>query len=242
MSDSGCMVTLLAVLCSTLATPAARSPLAQTFPAGKLKRVRVESTGGSIKVRGIQTEHVAVTGQRTLGDAGCRIQTQRTADSLTIRVGDATQAPCQMDLDLPLPRQLDVAIQSESGTLFASGTQGSLDVTLGKGSAVLGGKIRQLTAHLGEGSLSAQGLTGDANVSLTAGNAQLWYVTGAAATVSVEVARGNVTVGADVAAIDAQVNLESGQLQCTLPQDAQAPLHIRGHIAHGNVIVRAAKR
>lgn len=227
-----------------LAPLASAAPLAAphaSFAASKLKAVKVQSCGGGVKVRGIRTETVGVDSKQTLGGSSCKLTSQITDGVLVLTVSEANSAPCQIDLDIALPRRLDVEIRDDAGNIFVSGIEGGLTLNLNQGNAVLGGKIKRLKAALSRGSLSAQGLLGDADVTLGAGNAQLWYTGAPAASVSVEVERGNVTVGSNVAAVDTQVNLETGQMQSALPQTAEAPLHIKGHIAHGNLIVRGAR-
>lgn len=227
-----------------LAAPASATEVTAphtSHPAAKLKEIKVQSAGGGIKIRGIRTEIVAIDSKQTLGGSSCKLSTQTTDGVLIITVAEANSAPCQIDLDIALPRRLDVEIRDDAGNIFVSGVEACLVLNLGQGNAVLGGKIKRLKAELTHGSLSAQGLLGDADVTLAAGNAQLWYTGAPSATVSVEVERGNVTVGSNVNAFDAQVNLETGQMQSTLPQAVDAPLHLKGHIAHGNFIVRAGR-
>lgn len=231
---------LSCLLCSPVAPSAAATPHA-SHPAGKLKGIKVQSQGGGIKVRGIRTDSVGIAGQQTLGGTACTMTTQVTDAVLVITIAEANSAPCQIDLDIALPRRLDVEIHDDAGNLFISGVEGGVTLNLAQGNAVVGGKVKRFKAELNRGSLSVQGLLDDADVTLAAGNAQLWYTGTPNATVSMEVERGNVTVGANVAAVDAQVNTETGQTQSTLPQSAEAPLHLKGHIAHGNLIVRPGR-
>lgn len=225
------------------APPAAKdiSALHASFPATKLQGIKVQSAGGGIKVRGVRTEAVAIDQKQTLGGSSCKLSSQIADGILVVTVSEANSAPCQIDLDIGLPRRLDVELRDDAGNIFVSGVEAGLIVNLNQGNAVLGGKMKRLKAELARGSLSAQGLLGDADITLASGNAQLWFSGAPKATVSVEVERGNVTIGSNVAAFASQINLESGQLQSTLPQAADAPLHLKGHIAHGNLTVRAGR-
>lgn len=212
-----------------------------TFAASKLDGVKLQSAGGGIKVRGIRTDTVGVELKQTLGGSSCSLTSQITDATLVLTVSEANSAPCQIDLDISLPRRMDVNIRNDAGNVFVSGVEGSLMLYLNQGNAVLGGKIKSLKTELGHGSLSAQGLLGDADVTLTAGNAQLWYMGAPKATVSMAVESGNVTVGSNVAAVDTQVDMRAGQLQSSISQKADAPLHLKGHISHGNLVVRAGR-
>lgn len=243
MAETFGMHTALWLSCCLAASAATAktTPPHASVPASALKGIKVQSAGGGIKVRGIRTEAIAIDSKQTLGGSSCKLSTQIADGVLVIMVAEANSAPCQIDLDIGLPRRLDVEIRDDAGNIFVSGVEGGVVLNLGQGNAVLGGKIKRLKAELTRGSLSAQGLLGDADVTLTAGNAQLWYAATSPATVLMEVERGNVTVGSNAAAVDLQVNAETGQIQNALPQSPDASLHLKGHIAHGNVIVRAGR-
>jgi hypothetical protein len=235
------MLVFVCACLSALAPSAPKANMTRSFDAAHISHLPVVSSGGAVQVRGIQTTQARLAATPTLGGASCTLQTDVGEGVLTVKVGDPNAAPCQIDLDITLPRRLAIDIHTEVGNGFVSGMQGAVHIALGRGNAVLGGHISELTAQLEAGSLSAQGLVGDAQVILKAGNAQLWYTADAKATVTLEVERGNVTIGSDAPSIAAQLNLETGKLQASVPQAADAPLHVIGHVAHGDVIVRPGR-
>lgn len=220
--------------------PAHRAKAAQTAASG-LETVILQSAGGTIEVRGTRASTAQAQAQRTAGPASCRLEAKRQGKTwhLDAQAGDG--AVCQNAIVLQLPRHVDLQIVSSNGNVFVSGIDGKLDLQLAQGNAVIGGRLLGLKAKLDAGSLSAEGMQADAQIILQSGNAQLWYGSPKQAHIQLQVARGNVTIGAKVPAVQLGVNIDASAIDCSLTQAADATFVVTGNIDQGHLRIRAPK-
>lgn len=214
---------------------------AASTPAAGLEKVILQSAGGIIQVRGSRASQAHIEAQRTAGQTQCRLEAKRQGAIWQLEAQDAQGAVCQHEIVLQLPRHVDLEIVSANGNVFVSGIDGHLDLQLAQGNAVIGGKLLGLKAKLDAGSLSAEGMQGDAQVILQSGNAQLWYGATQKAHVQLQVARGNVTIGAQVPAIQLGVSIDVSAVHCSIAQAANAPFVVTGNIDQGQLHIRAPK-
>lgn len=214
----------------------------KTFPAAKLGRLSVTSTNGDVKVRAVRAAQARVTPSSSPGGGvPCTVEATVRDGTLEIRIGDTGPAGCHSDVEVAVPARLDIDITANAGDVFVSGVRGALTVQVGRGSAVVGGRLSSLKARIEHGSLSATGLAGNADIKLESGNAQLWYDTlPRQGGVLLDVGHGNVTIAVPTAPCATRVQLLKGSVQGSVSTTAGAAFVIDGVIAEGNLYLRRA--
>jgi len=227
------------ILCAIGASSSTESQVS----VGKAQRLVVSSGEGDIHVRAVRDNKVKVVAHPYPGNEQCTATAKIENKDVVVRIeGGPMGGTCHADVDVFMPASLELNLKAVHGTLYASGVHANVTLHIEQGNVVLGGKIPVLDATLDNGSMSANGLMGDATVTLNGGNAQLWFEA-PRAHVQLDVKRGNITVTAPVSAANIQANLMRGQINASVDSAAAgAAFSVDGTIEQGNLTVRSSKK
>lgn len=149
---------------------------APVIAGGDLVAVRIDLDAGDVTLWG--GEEARVEGVRSVrATSGLVELEQHVVDGvLLLRARCAWLAPCSVDLDLTVPRELPVEVRTGAGRVRLSGLSGDLTVKVGDGS-VEGDALGSAAAHVqvgwGEVSLGFEVEPEDLSVSLGAGDVGL---------------------------------------------------------------------
>ena len=220
---------------------AARSPHAVQISALGVQRLEVKLPRGLLRILAKRGTSANVHAEPGIGSEACTVEATRVGTTLQISTGgDAPAAGCELAQTITVPPRLDIDVHSGAGNVFISGSRGTITLDLPQGSAVVGGQIGHLVANMGEGSLSATGLRGDAEISIRQGNVQLWYERmPAPGNIVLNILRGNATVSLPPGPVAVNLDLSHGQLQADGHAVANtATCHIDGSLGQGNLYLR----
>lgn len=148
------MLTLIAL---ALAVPMA-SPQADTtvqVPAGA--RLELERIEGSVTVR---TWNRAAVQVRTPGGHDVQLRVEVSGRRVTVEAEDDDHDPYEGDLELTVPADMALSINSQSGDVTVTGTKGELDIETVEGSITVDGGTGVVSLHSTDGEIRLTGAKG----------------------------------------------------------------------------------
>jgi hypothetical protein len=200
---------------------AAESRETLTLPADGLKALAIECGAGSLKVQGQEgLERVEVVAALRLGGADeaelrefrrervtLKLETIGARAVLTARIDDSFDlgklfggGNAVIDLDVRLPRGLDLEVEDGSGDLAIRAIDGRLDLEDGSGDIILERIAGAVGIDDGSGSMAIRGIGGDLEIDDGSGDIELEDAGGAVAiedgsgSIDIRGATGPVTV------------------------------------------------
>ena len=210
------------------------------FAAETVQALSVMSPAGELKIRAKRGNEITVHQNRTLGAATCAARLHVDGTHASLIVSDTNDKPCAVDVELLVPPQIAITVQSQDGGLLLSGTHGELKLHLAHGNAVVGGVFDKLDAQVDMGSISVQGLNGDGVVHAATGNVQVYFAPKAVGTLTLDVTKGNATVFADqpvsVAATTSSPSLVSNGLPAASGE--QSGIRVEGDVHAGHLTIK----
>lgn len=165
-----------------------REEINQTYQLSPGARVEVSSIRGAVEIATSDTAKAEVQIIRTARDradlAYHKIEVQQTGNSLVVRGVQEPEQRRHQNIQvnhhviLKLPRRIELAVKSVSGSLKAGDVDGEMDVSSISGSANLGNVGNKLEVKSISGSLNVGNVGADARVSSISGNLSLGQVNG----------------------------------------------------------------
>lgn len=212
---------------------------AQT-PSEGITQIEIQSGGGRVVVRASDGALAHARADAALGGAACGLTAAREGSVWRVKTHNTGAGVCDVALMLDVPKKASVKVTMVSGDLMMSGLAGPLEIDITEGNAVVGNSPQKITAHLGRGSLSAQGLRGPADLALERGNLQLFCHAQMTGTVALNVAHGQVSVVVPPRAITLDVSLGHGHISSNVTSVSDAPIRLTGSIDRGDLRVRSS--
>lgn len=207
-----------------------REEINQTYQLAPGARVEVSSIRGPVEIATSDTAKAEVQIIRTARDRADldyhKIEVQQTANGLVVRGVQEPEEPRHRNIQvnhhviLKLPRRIDLAVRSVSGSLKAGDVDGETDVSSISGSANIGNVGNKLDVKSVSGSLDVGNVGGDARITSISGNLSLGQVNG-----SVHVASVSGGVNATVVSLSPQgiqIKSVSGSIEIGFKSDVNA--------------------
>lgn len=150
-----------------------------TFKAKTLKKLKVMTTSGDLKVSASSDDSKAFVRARKIDfdESNCRLDVRGTDNELVVKVrkeGVKGSAHCEVELDIQVPREISMNLMSGSGDLTVKGIKGDLGFALGSGDARLSQmEVSKLSGRTGSGRVEVSGILGVSDVKTGSGSIRM---------------------------------------------------------------------
>ncbi|MEK2690237.1 hypothetical protein [Bdellovibrio sp. GT3] len=146
------------------------------FKSQGLSRVVIENHIGDIKINTVDSPKSTVTITKNTSPEACKVNAERSGDKLDVKVKRQGSTNCVVDLEVQVPKMVNLDIKNGNGNVHTKGTEGKLDFKVGNGSLVADGKFNEIDGKAGSGNIEIKGATGSSQVGTGSGNISVTYL------------------------------------------------------------------
>jgi len=238
-----CMRKFLFSMIALFAVPA----LSETkeFDAAGLKEVEVVNTAGKVSIAAAEGGKATVVATKNKFPENCTLKIDKNGDDLTVKVektksGWFSKDDCDVDLDIKVPKAVDVALKVGSGGVTISGLEGELDFAVGSGTVKADGLFTEVDGKTGSGKVEINGLAGGGDLKTGSGKVDITFAkTALKGELSLKTGSGNATLsfpkGSQVAT---DFKAGSGKLTNQLGDTPNAAFQVSMKAGSGNLDVK----
>jgi hypothetical protein len=232
------------VLALGLAVSAKAEELTKTFPVNGRPHVRIETDDGAVRVStgDIKQVEIRVDYSGYKLDHDLSVNTSQNGDN--IEVSARTHGTffgwgsrhTELRVEIHMPREADLSVRSEDGSIQVVSINGNVDLTAGDGSITVDGIKGNIRFHTGDGHIEGRGLDGQVDASSGDGHIR---IEGRFDSLKIHTGDGSVNARADSGSrVNAAwtINTGDGSVDLEIPGDLQANIEASsndGHISLG---------
>jgi len=237
---------LLSLLLTIGIEAKAAAPTIETreFPASGLSNVEATNRSGAIRISSDRGPKVKVRVSKTLWAPTCVLTVERVEDRLLVRVeqsGFVDSDDCRADVDIRVPKSVDLTIAEGSGTVDIKGIEGKLDFKIGSGRFRADGVFATVTGASGSGNVTVNGLAGGGKLDSGSGSFELKFAKSELkGELEINVASGNANLFFPKGArVQSKLTAVSGKVVNELGESANAEFTVAMRTASGNLTIRS---
>ncbi len=157
-------------------TLAEAEPIAKTFAAAGVVKVRVEQASGLVTITATDSDTLTVKARKIAFESGCALDVGVTAGELRAVVKESGRSRCEVAFDLTVPRAASVTVDVGTGDVQLTGLAGDLDYRVGRGNVTATeAAFGNLKGRSGAGNVSLSGTADECELKIGAGNADLAF-------------------------------------------------------------------
>ncbi len=230
------------VCCSVFAAPMQET---KDIAANGLKSVLVENNVGKVVVNATDSEKATVVTTKNKFSDNCKITIDRAGTQLVIKVkntgGLFSTDKCDIDLQVSVPKDVDLDLKVGTGNITVNGTQGEFAFKVGSGSIVADGSFKKIDGATGSGKIAVKGLVGGGKLKSGSGEIDLTYIEKSlTGELDLKVGSGNVSIlfpkGAKV---KTSFKAGLGELTNELGDNANAAFKVSMEAGSGNLKIKS---
>lgn len=191
------MLWLALLLNSTHAAVSALDPnmVMREYDFNAVTRVQIDNVAGKITVTPMTAAKIVAHAYKRKFSEKCVLTMEKEGfELLHLRVDGPSFEECEVDLDVHVPKDVDVTINAGAGRVNVDGLEGALEFRLGSGSVVANGKFKRVEGSSGVGSVDVRGIDGGGRVDSQGGAVTLAFTEGARGHFAVSTTSGSAEV------------------------------------------------
>jgi DUF4097 and DUF4098 domain-containing protein YvlB len=170
------MKKLLLFVIVAVGTAAFAAAETKTFDSKGLKELSVHNPAGKLTIVAKEGPSAKVSANKRKFDDGCKLTWERKGDSLDVHIKESGfSSQCEVDLEVTLPKTVNLELQLGYGKVSVQGTEGELEYKVGSGDISAKGSFPKIDGKLGNGKVDVAGLTGGGEVQSGNGTIELTF-------------------------------------------------------------------
>jgi DUF4097 and DUF4098 domain-containing protein YvlB len=228
---------LLAGIVALGASAARAEEVTKTFTVTGHARVRIETDDGAVRVSTGDIKQVEIrvvyTGFKL--DKDLRVSSEQNGDSVDVVAktsGNWGVRHCSLRVEVQMPKDADLSVKSDDGSVEADSINGNVDITAGDGTITVQNLKGNMRFRAGDGPIEARGLDGTLDASSGDGPIS---VEGRFDGLSIKTVDGSVTARAAAGSkVSSAWSIQTGDgsVDLEVPGDLAANLDARTHDGH----------
>ena len=235
------LIPTTAITTAAVFTTNTSDPVNREYDAIGLERLSIENGMGRTTIQSGDRAKVLITVSKRRFTERCSVFTERTRLSeIVIRVEKPVDEICEADIEVTLPKKVDLNIVSGSGTVNIKGIEGKLALVNGSGAISATGIFPAVALKSGNGTVDIAGMTGGGDISIGSGPVALRFLDNPKGNVDIKSGAGNTVLYVPKSSkIKASLNTGSGDLSNDLTNYDSAEFGINVKTGTGDVQVKA---
>jgi DUF4097 and DUF4098 domain-containing protein YvlB len=219
-------------------TPA---PEFREYQALGVEKILIENTSGTVTVTPMTVDKIEISVTKRKFPEKCTYLTEKTEYAeVSVRVEKAIGEECEVDIDMKVPKDVDLNIWSGSGKVDIKGIEGNLTFNVGSGSITADGKFKKVVGKAGSGRVDLSGLTSGGNISVGSGPVFLRFLEYPMGRMDVKTGTGDAHISfPEGSKINAQLDTGAGSVSNELGNSESAEFGITVKIGSGDLNVKA---
>jgi hypothetical protein len=214
------------------------------FPAAGLSNVEATNRSGAIRISAERGPKVKVRVSKTVWAPTCVLTVERVDERLVVRVeqsGFVDSDDCRADVDIRVPKTVNLTIAEGSGPVDIKGVEGNLDFKIGSGNLKAEGRFAIVTGESGSGNVTVKGLAGGGKLDSGSGNLELKFAQAALkGAIEINVASGNANLFFPKGTkVQSKLTAASGKLTNELGESTNAEFTVAMRAASGNLTIKS---
>jgi DUF4097 and DUF4098 domain-containing protein YvlB len=173
----------------------------------------------------------------------CSAQAKRSIDrrELTVSVTRPEGSPCEADIEMIIPTDLNLFINSDSGKVELKGMKGNLNFTIGSGSLMAtGGTLKSVNGKVGSGQVDINEVSGGGRVDMGTGSVNIKFSEDPEGAFAVKNGSGNVNLMFPKGMrLKSELVSTAGDLENEFGFDSQSPYAISVTTGAGDIHVKS---
>lgn len=150
------------------------------FNASSLREVQVKNGAGKVTIIAISGKKAFVAATKNKFSDKCELKMDLKGKSLRIEtkqkmLGLLSGDDCEVDFEVKVPRDVDLALKLGSGDISIKDIQGALTFQVGSGNVSANGSFKKIDGKAGAGKIDVIGLAGGGELKAGAGNINLEF-------------------------------------------------------------------
>lgn len=173
------MKKLMIVLVSIFATSTFAAPETKEFDSVGLTQVVIENTAGKVSVSASTGAKATVVATKNEFTDNCKMTLENVSNKLILTVkssGFFSSGNCAVDLDVKVPKSVDLDLSVGAGNLKVSGIEGALVFKVGAGDIAADGTFKNIDGKTGSGNIDVKGMLGGGEIRSGSGAVNLTFL------------------------------------------------------------------
>lgn len=208
-----------------------------------LEKVKITSPAGRIVVTPMPLNKVLVVFNKRAFTDECAVQAQRSVglEELTVGVTRPAGSRCEADIEIQVPKDANLDISSETGSVEIQGMEGSLTFNLGSGSlTTTGGTLKKVAGKVGSGRINIGSLSGGGNLDIGSGDISVKFASDPRGEFAVKSGSGNINLMFPRGMrLKSELGSAAGSLNNEFSFDAMSPYALSVNTGAGDVNVKS---
>lgn len=206
-----------------------------------IEKLIVENTSGRIQVSVNPRPRIVIVATKRNFTPRCTFGTEKTAfNEVVARVEKPIGETCDVDLEIQVPRKIDLQLWSNSGAVSVDGVEGKLAINSGSGAVQANGKFDAIKLNSGSGAVDIRGIQGGGEVALGSGAVNLRFLDDPKGRLDVKSGSGHTQLFFPKGAkINAQLSTGSGDVVNEIETSSGADFGVSVKAGAGDVSVKA---
>lgn len=211
------------------------------FNTGGLERVQVDSVAGRIHIAPTESGRFEARLKKTKSSEGCKATMDREEFSrFHLRVDSPSFAECEVEIEIRVPKQIDLEINAGASRVDIEGVEGQLKFRAGTGPLSAEGRFKRLEGLSGNGEINVRGVDGGGRITTDGGRVNLTFLDSAKGDFSVNTKSGEALVTVPKGRrVNAELKSADGQVVNDALPDSRANLGLNISSTSGNVSVKS---
>lgn len=141
-----------------------------------VESIRVVNGSGRISVTVAERPRIYIVARKIKFPEGCTYETRNLEyREVEIISREPNGNGCQVDLELRIPKEMNLRISSGSGRVDIAGIEGALNFEVGSGEVVANGRFTKLEGRTASGRVDVSGLVGEGRLDVGSGPVKLKF-------------------------------------------------------------------
>lgn len=206
-----------------------------------IEKLHIENTSGRITISVADRPRVFITATKVTFPEKCAFITEKSDFSeVIVRVERPVGLDCKVDLDIQIPKEMNLNVWSGSGHIDITGIEGDLAFNVGSGSVTANGKFSKIEGKSGSGNVTINGVNGGGNLSVGSGSVDLRMLENVQGALDVKTGSGDANLAfAKGSRIKAELATGSGNLSNEIDTSDRADYGISVKTGTGDLKVKA---
>lgn len=217
----------------------------KVFDSKGLSEVVVENTSGKVTVMSTEDGKATVGALKNRFSDKCKMTMDKSGRQLVVKVeknkGEFSAEDCDVDLQVKVPKKMDLKVIAGSGKLTINDVEGELEFKNGSGSLVAIGKFSKIDGKTGSGKVIVKGLTGGGEIKSGSGEVDLTFATSALkGEIDIKTGSGSANLSFPQGTkIKTKYKAGMGSYSNQLGETPNAPFEVSMKTGSGNLNIRA---
>ncbi len=214
------------------------------FPTAGLSNLEATNRSGAIRITADRGAKAKVRVSKTVWAPTCVLTLERVDDRLVVRVeqsGFVDSDDCRADVDIRVPKSVNLTIAEGSGTVDIKGIEGKLDFKIGSGNLKADGQFAIVSGESGSGDVTVKGLVGGGKLDSGSGNFEVRFAkTALKGELEINVASGNAKLFFPKGTkVQSHLTVASGKVVNELGDSENADFKVAMKAASGNLTIKS---